>query len=138
MAKDKNIAETAHDAFLSDEEKAKIKIQVEEELDAENKKKVAADYKAQLKAEAKKAAAIKNAKPGESAEGLVPLFIDLAPGAQALRIEGVCYHPGITYHVTPAQRDSMLDMMHKGHNHESEVRGTKNSNQYRPKSSYNI
>lgn len=131
MDKDKELEENVHSSFLSDDEKEKIKQQVLKELDAENKKKVAADYKAELIAAAKKKALFKDAKPGTDADGFVPVFIDLPKVAECIRLDGTSYHPGRTYNVLPAVRDVILDIMSKGKNHEDEVSGRKDSNQFR-------
>lgn len=130
---DKKLEDKIHSTFLSDEEKEKIKQQVEKELDAENKKKVTDDYRASLKAEAKKKSLFKNAKPGETADGLVPIFIDLPKVTECIRLDGVAYYPGRTYNVTPGVRDVICEMMSKGQAHEDEVSGRKDSNFLRKK-----
>lgn len=132
MDKDKELENKVHSTFLSDDEKEKIQQQVIKELDAENKKKVAADYKASLVAAAKKKALFADAKQGESEDGLVPVFVDLPPVSECIRLDGVAFYPGRTYHVLPAVRDVILDMMYKGREHEDSISGkTGKENAYR-------
>lgn len=119
---------------LSDEEKEKIKQQVEKELDVENKKRLSDDYKATLKAEAKKKALFKNAKPGETADGLVSVFVDLPSVSECIRLDGVAYYPGHTYNVTPSVREVLCEVMARGEAHEDEVKGRTDSNRARKKS----
>lgn len=120
-------------SVLSEDEKIKIKAQALKELDEENKKKLAQEYKDSIKAEAKKKALLKDAKPGETADGLVPIFIDLPKVAECIRLDGVAFYPGRTYNVTPQQREVILECMHRGQTHEDIVSGRKDPNQYRNK-----
>lgn len=119
---------------LSDEEKEKIKQRVDKELAAENTKRLSDEYAATLKAEAKKKALFKNAKPGETADGLVPVFIDLPKVSECIRLDGMAYYPGHTYNVTPQVREVLCEVMHKGQLHEDEVTGRIDSNRGRKKS----
>lgn len=135
---DKEIEKNTYSTFLSDEEKEKIKKQALKELDDENKKKVAEDYKASVKAEAKRKILLKDAKPGETVDGLVSVFIDLPKVAECIRLDGTAYYPMRTYNVLPSVRDVILDIMSKGRNHEDEVSGRKDSNQYRTKNPLNV
>lgn len=134
MAKDKDkdktlpLEEKVHSAFLSDEEKEKIRQEVVEELDAENKKRVADDYKKTLISAAKRKALLKDAVEGDTGNGLVPVFIDLPKVSECIRIDGTSYHPGRTYNVLPATRELILEIMHRGNQHEDEVTGRKDSN----------
>lgn len=134
MSKDEEIEKKAYSAFLTDVEKEKIRETVEKELDAENKKKVAADYKATLVAAAKKKALFANAKEGQSEDGLVPVFVDLPPVSECLRLDGVAFYPGRTYNVTPQVRDVINEIMYKGREHEDSISGkTAKENMYRKK-----
>ena len=110
---------------LTDEEKQKIEQQVEKELEAEAKKKLQADYKAGLVAAAKKKSILKDAKQGEDIDGLVPIFIDLPPVSECIRLDGVAFYPGRTYNVLPAVRDTINEIMFRGKDHEDEVSGKK-------------
>lgn len=121
-------------SFLSDDEKEKIQLQVQKELEVENKKKLTDDYKASLKAEARKKELFKNAKTGESKEGLVPIFIDLPKVSECIRLDGVAFYPGHTYNVTPEVRETLAEIMGRGQNHEDEILGRKDSNFLRRKS----
>lgn len=116
-------AKDIHSAFLSDEEKDKIQKQVLKELDDENKKRVAADYKASLISAAKKKALHRDASEGTDGNGLVPIFIDLPTSSECIRIDGVAYYPDRTYNVTPAARELMLEIMGRGRSHEDEISG---------------
>jgi hypothetical protein len=134
MTKDEEIEKKVHSTFLSDAEKEKIREQVEKELDAENKKKVAADYKASLISAAKKKALFADAKQGESEDGLVPIFIDLPAVSECVRLDGVAFYPGRTYNVTPQVRDVINEIMHRGREHEDSISGkTAKENAYRKK-----
>lgn len=124
----KKIEEKVHSAFLTDEEKEKIKAQALREIDEENKKQVAADYKASIKAEAKKKLLFKDAEMGTASDGLVPVFIDLPAVSECIRLDGVCFYPGRTYNVLPKVRDVLEEVMFKGQVHEDEVSGRKDSN----------
>lgn len=112
-------------SFLSVEEKEKIKIQVEKEIELEAKKKAQADYKANLMAAAKKKALMRDAKEGENGDGLVSIFIDLPSVAECIRLDGTAFYPGRTYNVLPAVRDTLLEIMYRGKEHEDEVSGKK-------------
>ena len=127
-------AKDIHAAFLSEDEKEKIRRQVQKELDDENKKKLADDYKATLKSEAKKKALFKNAKTGQAEEGLVPIFIDLPKVSECIRLDGVAFYPGHTYNVTPAVRETIAEIMGRGQIHEDEILGRKDSNFLRRRS----
>lgn len=131
--KGKELEQKVHDAFLTDEEKAEIEKEVREELDAENKKRVASDYKKSLISAAKKKALMKDAKEGETEDGLVPIFIDLPSVSECIRIDGVAYYPGRTYHVRAEVRELMLEIMHRGDMHEDEISGRRDSNLGRAK-----
>ncbi len=125
---DKKLEEKVHSAFLTDEEKKKIEIQALKEIDEENKKQVAADYKASIKAAAKKKALLKDAKEGEDGDGLIPVFIDLPSVSECIRLDGVAFYPGRTYNVLPEVRAVLEEIMFKGQAHEDEVSGRKDSN----------
>lgn len=131
----KKLEEQVTSSFLTEEEKDKIRKQALKEIDEENKKRISEEFKASIKAEVKKKALFKNAKPGESADGLVSIHVDLPKVAECIRLDGVCYYPGHTYNVTPAVRDVIMEVMQRGFNHEDEVKGRKDANEYRRKSS---
>lgn len=120
-----------HSAVLTEDEKAKIKAQVEKELDAEAKKQISDDYKATLKAAAKKKALFKDAAPGADEEGLVRVKIDPSLKSECIRLDGTCYYPGRTYSVTPGVADVLSEVMGRGEDHDNEITGRKNPNQYR-------
>ncbi len=122
------VEEKVYSAFLSDDEKAKLKEQALKELDAENKKRISEEYKASIKSDAKKKALFKNAKEGENAEGLVPVFIDLPAVSECIRLDGTCFYPGRSYNVLPEVRAVLEEIMFKGQTHEDEVSGRKDSN----------
>jgi hypothetical protein len=125
-------AKDIHTSFLSDEQKEKIKLEVEKELDAENRKKIAADYKASLISAAKKKALFADAKAGENADGLVPIYIELPAVSECVRLDGVAYYPGKTYHVKPEVRAVILEVMHRGREHEDTLNGkTAKENMFR-------
>lgn len=137
--KEEKLVKDVHSTFLSDAEKEKIREQVEKELDAENKKKVAADYKATLISEAKRKAFFRNAKEGEDADGLVPVFIDLPAVSECIRLDGVAFFPGRTYNVTPGVRETILEVMGKGREHEDSINGkTAKENAYRKQNSQKL
>ncbi len=125
-------------SVLTEEEKDKIKKQALKELDDENKKLLADEYKNTIKKEAKRKALMKDAKPGETADGLVPIFIDLPKVAECIRLDGVAYYPGRTYNVLPSVREVILDIMHKGKEHEDEVSGRKDTSQFRKKNPLHV
>lgn len=131
MEEDKKLVDAVHSAFLTEEEKEKIQKQVLKELDEENKKRVAKDYKDSLMAAAKKKALFKDAKSGENEHGLVPIFIDLPKVSECIRLDGTAYYPGRTYNVLPDVRSTILEIMHRGQAHEDEVTGRKDSNSIR-------
>lgn len=133
MADKTEVREKAFSAVLSDEEKAKIQKQVERELDEENRKAIATAYKEKLKTEARKRALAKDSDPGADAEGLVPIFIDIPRVSDCIRLDGRPYYPGKTYHVTPAVKATLEEIMFRGQEHEDEISDRKNSNQYRRK-----
>jgi len=134
MSKDKNkeLENKVHGAFLSDEEKLKIQKEVEEQLDKENKKKVADDYRQSLIAEAKRKALLSDAKSGSSTEGLVPVFVDLPAVSECIRLDGMAYYPGRTYNVTPEVASVINEIMHRGREHEDSLNGkTAKENMFR-------
>lgn len=124
-------------SLLSDDEKAKIADQVEKELAADAKKKLASDYKASLVAAAKKKALFENAKEGENEDGLVPVFVDLPPVAECIRLDGRQYDPGKTYYVTEAVRAVILEVMGRGREHEESLMDKEQKkNAYRKRGAY--
>lgn len=135
---DKKLEEKVFSTFLSDEEKLKIQKEVEFELDAENKKKVAKEYKDGLISAAKKKALMRDAKHGEDGDGLVSVFIDLPSVTECIRLDGIAYYPGRSYNVTPEVRAVLEECMHRGQVHEDEVSGRKDSNAYRTRKQQRI
>jgi hypothetical protein len=117
---------------LSDEDKQKIEKQVERELEEEAIKKAKDEYKKSLIAEKTKKALFKDGKSGEGV-GLVPVLIDLPPFSDAIRLDGTAYYHGRTYNVTPEVAATMYEIMHRGKEHEDEVKGRKDSNRLRSK-----
>jgi hypothetical protein len=139
MTKDKNadLEEKVHSAFLTEAEKLKIQKEVEEQLDKENKKKVADDYRDSLIQKAKKKALLSDAKSG-SAEGLVPVYIELPAVSECIRIDGAAYYPGRTYNVKPAVKELILEIMHRGAEHENSLNGkTAKENMFRKRNKHN-
>lgn len=128
---EKSLEEEVHATFLSDKEKEKIRLEVIKEIEIETKQKVAADYKAKLMSDAKRKALLKDALPGQDADGLVPVFVDLPKVSEAIRLDGISYYHGHTYNVTPQVRDVINEAMFRGRAHEDEINGRTNSNEYR-------
>ncbi len=123
--------------LLSDEEKEKIKLQVEKELEVEAKKKATADYKAGLVAAAKKKELHSKAEEGTNEDGLVPVFIDLPPVSDCIRLDGRQYDPGKTYYVTKEVQAVIMECMGRGREHEESLmdkEGKKNA--YRKRGAY--
>ena len=120
-------------SLLSDDEKAKIAAQLEKELEKEAKDKAAAAYKATLKAQAKKEEFLKDAKPGDPDDnGLVPLFLSLPGVSDCVRLDGRNYYPNKMHYVTPAVRDTLLEIIGRGVEHESQINGkTARENMFR-------
>ncbi len=124
-------------SLLSAEEKEKIAAQVEKELEAEAKKKASADYKAQLISKAKKKELFQNAKEGENEDGLVPVFIDLPPVSECIRLDGRQYDPGKTYYVTKEVQAVILEVMGRGREHEESLMDKEQKkNAYRKRGAY--
>lgn len=123
------------DAFLTEEEKTKLRREALAEVDAENKKRIAAEYKAAIKADAKKKLLFKDAASGANEQGLVPVFIELPAVSDCIRIDGTAFYPGRKYNVTPELREVLLEVMGRGESHEDEVSGRKDSNLGRKKRS---
>lgn len=135
---DKSEKKAVDPAILSDETKEKIRQKVEKNLAAEAQKKLEAEYEAALVSEAKRKQLLKDAKPGETADGLVPIFIDLPKVSECIRLDGVAFYPERTYNVLPAVRETILEIMGRGEAHEDEVNGRKDSNAARKRTQKHI
>ena len=77
VKKTEDVVKKAHSTFLTDEEKKAIEAAVHKEIEEENKKQVAADYKASIKSAATRKLLLKDAEAGATEDGLVPVFVDL-------------------------------------------------------------
>lgn len=111
-------------SLLSDEEKQKIADQVRKELDKEAKDKASAKYKKSVMDAEKKKAILKDAKPGDPDDkGLVPIFLTLPSVSECIRLDGVPYYPNRMHYVTPAVRDTLLEIMGRGAEHEEQING---------------
>lgn len=132
-------SKVASPILLSEDEKDKIRLQVEKELEASAKKKLADEYKASLMAAAKKKELFKNAPEGTTEDGLVPIFIDLPPVSECIRLDGVAYYPGRTYNVRPEVKEVILEVMGRGFQHEDSLNGkTAKENLYRKQNTSRI
>ena len=106
---------------LDDAAKKKIEIEVEIQLEAEAQAKAEADYKAKLIQEAKRQLLFSQAEKGTAGEGKHPIFIDLPPSSQNIRLDGKQYDVNRTYHVTKEVHASLTDVMGAGRRHEESL-----------------
>ncbi|MCK5603834.1 hypothetical protein KAR91_18240 [Candidatus Pacearchaeota archaeon] len=134
------LKEQKEDALcLSEEEKLKIQAVVDKELAATAKQRLCADYKAGLIAEALKKKLFKDAKPGKTGDGLVPIFVNLPQTSNCVRIDGTAFYSDRTYNVLPGVRALILEMMGRGEDHEDSINGkTAAENRFRRKGTQGV
>jgi len=110
--------------LLTDEQKEKIAKKVAARLEKEAQAKAEDDYEKKLVADAKRTQLMRDAKPGDpDAEGLVPVFINIARNGDCIRVDGTAYYPQRVYNVTPNLRDVLLEIMDRGRDHEEQING---------------
>jgi hypothetical protein len=111
-------------SLLTDEERAELIAEVQDELNEELKKKEREEFKAQARRNLR-------VKKGLEEEQIA-LLIDLPGNADHIRIDGNRFYHGHTYTIPYSVAETLNHMMDRGWRHEEEVGGA-NSNEYRKK-----
>ena len=101
------------------EEEARKELQAEQMALAQKAFKAAA--KRRLQTEMAAAAGVKE-------DELVPIFIELAPYTDCIKIDGIEYSHGRTYNFAPEVVPTILEIIHRTWRHEEEISEAKNRN----------
>lgn len=110
-----------NEAILSNEEKAAIRREVLEELEAKRKEAATTDFRKRetLRLQKEEGFVTGNAVKDE----MVNIHLDLAPHSADIKINGTHYFHGRSYAVARHVADTLNEIQHRGWKHQNEIDG---------------